>query len=53
MNMFAAHLQGAQSQHTEANLARELQTQHQSTVRAKLYNLFYALKTKKGKFFQV
>jgi hypothetical protein len=51
--MFAAHLQGTQSQHTEANLARELQTQHQSTVRATRYNLYYTLKSKKGKYFQV
>jgi hypothetical protein len=49
--MFAAHLQGAQSQHTEANLARELQTQHQSTSRAIHHNLYYTLKAEKGKYF--
>jgi hypothetical protein len=36
--MFAAHLQGVQSQHTETSLERELQTQHNYTVfEAKLF----------------
>ncbi len=50
--MFAAHLQGAQSQHTEANLARELQTQLHSTFKARSTNYATIKNVEKKIFFR-